>query len=148
MTDRPQHWNPEAPTEDYIPLAGAAVGCSILLGASIMAVVLLGVRGLVAQAPPTDQPNPMQPAGLLLILGTLGACVAAATACWAALSPLPTYRRGGLSMVSAFAVFVVALLLAPVNELGGAAGLALAAVVCGAGAWALGRRILRLRGRA
>ena len=111
-----------------------------------MAVVLLGVRGLVAQAPATAQPDPMQAPGLLLIFGTVGACVAAATACWAALAPLPTYRRGGLSMVTAFAVFVLALLLAPVNEMFGLAGLAGTAVLAGAGAWALGRRALRLRG--
>jgi len=110
-----------------------------------MAVVLLGVRGLVAQAPPTDRPNPMQPAGLLLIVGTVGACVAAATVCWAALSPLPTYRRGGLSMVTAFTVFVVALLLAPVNEWFGPAGLGATAVLTAVGAWALGRRVRQLR---
>ena len=54
----------------------------------------------------------MAPAGLLLISGTIGSCLAAGTACFAALAPLPLYRRGGLSMVTAFAVFVAGLLLA------------------------------------
>ncbi len=110
--------------------------------------MLLAVRGLVSRAPPTDQPDPMQAAGLLLILGTLTACVAAGTVCWSLLSPLPAYRRGGLSMVTAFTVFVVALLLAPVNELLGPAGLGGVAVLAGLGAWALRRRALRLRGSA
>lgn len=110
-----------------------------------MAVILLGVRGLVATAPPTAQPDPMAPAGLLLIYGTLGACIAAGTACFAALSPLPTYRRGGLSMVTAFAVFVAGLLLAPVNAWFGPVGLAAVGLLAAAGAWALGRRVLLLR---
>jgi hypothetical protein len=147
MTERPEHFNPEAPSEDYVPLAGAAVSFGILLGTSIEALVLLGVRALVAQAPPTNQPDPMQSPGLLLVLGTLGACVMAATACFAALAPLPAYRRGGLSMVTAFATIVAALLLAPLNEMFGPPGLGAAALLGAAGAWALGRRVARLRGR-
>ena len=145
MTERPLHWNPEAPTEDYVPLAGASIGFGLLLGTALVAAVLLAVRALVAQAPPTDQPDPNQPAGLLLIFGTLGACGIAGLSCWTAMSPVPTYRRGGLSMVTAFATFVMALLLAPVNELGGPGGLAVVAAACGSGAWAFGRRIRRLR---
>ena len=87
----------------------------------------------------------MAPAGLLLIFGTIGACLAAGTACFAALSPLPTYRRGGLSMVTAFAVFVAGLLLAPVNAWLGPAGVGAVALVALLAAWALGRRVLRLR---
>lgn len=146
--ERPEHWNPVAPSEDYVPLAAASIGFGILLGTALIAGVLLGVRALIAQAPPTDTPDPTQPAGVLLIFGTLGACATAAVSCWAAMSPVPTYRRGGLSMVTAFATFVMALLLAPVNELGGPVGLALVATVCAGGAWALGRRIHRLRGGA
>ena len=145
---RPEHWNPDAPTEDYVPLAAASVGFGILLGTALIAGVLLGVRALIAQAPPTTTPDPTQPAGVLLIFGTLGGCAAAAVSCWAAMSPVPTYRRGGLSMVAAFATFVMALLLAPVNELGGPVGLAVAAALCGGGAWMLGRRIHGLRGGA
>jgi len=128
-----------------VPLAAASIGFGITLGAAIAAVVLLGVRALVSAAPPTDQPDPTQPAGLLLVFGTLTACAVAGLACWTALSPVPTYRRGGLSMVTAFATFVLALLMAPVNEFGGPVGLAIAALLCGAAAWALGRRIARLR---
>jgi hypothetical protein len=145
-TKRPEHWNPEAPTEDYVPLAAASVGLGILVGTVVVAVALLGVRGLVAQAAPTNQPDPMQPAGLLLILGTFGGCVIAGTTCFALLAPLPTYRRGGLSMVVDFATFVVALLLAPVYQLAGPLGLGLTAILATAGAWALSRRVRRLRG--
>jgi hypothetical protein len=145
MTGKPQHWNPEAPTEDYVPLAATAVALGILAGTLVVAVALLGVRGLVAQAPPTDRPDPMQAAGLLLILGTFGGCVIAATTCFAILAPLPTYRRGGLSMVVAFATFVVALLLAPVYQLAGPSGLGITAALAAAGVWALSRRVRRLR---
>jgi hypothetical protein len=111
-----------------------------------MAAILLGVRGLVATAPPTAQPDPLAPAGLLLIFGTIGSCIAAGTACFAALSPLPIYRRGGLSMVTAFAVFVAGLLLAPVNAWFGLPGLGAVALLTAVGGWALWRRVLRLRG--
>lgn len=146
--DRPEHWNPVAPTEDYIPLAWASIGFGILLGTATVAVVLLGVRALIAQAPPTDTPDPGQPAAVLLIFGTLGACATAALACWTAMAPVPTYRRGGLSMVTAFATIVMALLLAPVNEFAGPAGLGAVALACGAMAWRLGKRIRALRTRA
>jgi len=142
---KPPHFNPEAPTVDYVPLAAAAVALGVLVGTVVVAVALLGVRGLVAQAIPTSQPDPMQPAGLLLIAGTLGGCVIASTTCFALLAPLPLYRRGGLSMVVGFATFVVALLLAPVYQLAGPLGLGLTAMAATAGAWALGRRIQRLR---
>jgi len=145
MPDRPAHFNPDAPTEDYVPLAASALGMSILAGATIAAVVLLGVRGLVAQAPPTDSPNPFQGAGLLLLVGTLAACGTAVITCWTALAPLPTYRRGGLSLVTGLAVVVAALLLAPVHAIFGTIGLAGAAIATGLGAWALLRRVTRLR---
>jgi hypothetical protein len=143
--ERPEHWNPVAPAEDYIPLAWASIGFGILLGTALVAVVLLGVRALIAQAPPTGTPDPGQPAAVLLIFGTLGACATAGIACWTAMAPVPTYRRGGLSMVTAFATIVMALLLAPVNEIGGPAGLGVVAVVSAVLAWRLGRRIRELR---
>lgn len=143
--ERPEHWNPEAPTEDYVPLAWASIGFGILLGTALVAAVLLGVRALIAQAPPTDTPNPNQPAAVLLVFGTLGACALAGISCWTAMAPVPTYRRGGLSMVTAFATIVMALLLAPVNELAGPAGLGVVALGCATLAWRLGKRIQALR---
>ena len=145
QSDRPEHWNPVAPTEDYIPLAWASIGFGILLGTALVAAVLLGVRALIAQGPPTDTPDPGQPAAVLLIFGTLGACAVAGVSCWTAMAPVPAYRRGGLSMVTAFATVVTALLLAPVNELGGPAALGAVALGCGTLAWRLGRRIRGLR---
>jgi hypothetical protein len=142
---RPPHFNPEAPTEDYVPLAAAGAALGLLIGTVVVAVALLGVRGLVGQAVPTDQPDPMQPAGLLLIAGTSGGCVIAATTCFAILAPLPLYRRGGLGMVVGFATFVIALLLAPVYQLTGPLGLGLTAMAATIGAWLLARRVQRLR---
>jgi hypothetical protein len=146
MSDRPAHFNPDAPTEDYIPLAAAASGFAVLLGTALIGLALLGVRGLVAQAAPTPTPDPVQPAGLLLLAGTLGGVLAAGFTAWALLAPLPLYRRGGLSMVSAFTTFVAALLLAPVNHYLGLAGLAMVIFLAAVGCWALGRRLGRLRG--
>ena len=146
MTDRPPHFNPDAPAEDYIPLAAASAAFAMLLGTALIGLALLGVRGLVAQAAPTPTPDPLQPAGLLLLAGTLGGVLAAAFTTWALLAPLPLYRRGGLSMVSAFATFVAALLLAPVNHYFGLAGLAVVIALAAGGCWGLGRRLGRLRG--
>ena len=146
MTDRPAHFNPDAPTEDYIPLAAAAVAFAVLLGTALIGLALLGVRGLVAQAPPAATPDPLQPAGLLLLAGTLGGVLGAGFTTWALLAPLPPYRRGGLSMVSGFTTFVAALLLAPVNHYLGLAGLVVVIAVAAAGCWALGRQLSRLRG--
>ena len=146
MTDRPPHFNPDAPNEDYIPLAAASAGFAMLLGTALIGLALLGVRGLVAQAVPTPTPDPLQPAGLLLLAGTLGGVLAAGLTTWALLAPLPLYRRGGLSMVSAFATFVAALLLAPVNHYFGLAGLVVVIALATAGCWGLGRRLGRLRG--
>lgn len=145
MTDRPPHFNPDAPAEDYIPLAAASAGFAMLLGTALIGLALLGVRGLVAQAAPTLTPDPLQPAGLLLLVGTLAGVLAAAFTTWALLAPLPLYRRGGLSMVSAFATFVAALLLAPVNHYFGLAGLAVVIALAAGGCWGLGRRLGRLR---
>jgi hypothetical protein len=61
------------------------------------------------------------------------------------MAPVPTYRRGGLSMVTAFATIVMAFLLAPVNELAGPVGLGVVALVCGALAWRLAKKISVLR---
>jgi len=145
VTERPAHFNPEAPTEDYIPLAAATAGFAVLLGTALIGLALLGVRGLVAQAPPTSAPDPLQPAGVLLLAGTLGGVLAAGFTTWALLAPLPTYRRGGLSMVTAFATFVAALLLAPVNHYLGLGGLVVVIALAAIGCWALGRQISRLR---
>ncbi len=142
---RPPHFNPDAPTEDYVPLAAAALGMSILAGAAVEAVVLLSVRGLVAQTLPSGPPDPAHPAGILLLFGTLAACGTAVVSCWAALAPLPPYRRGGLSLLTAFAVVILALLFAPVNEYTGPLGLATAAALASLGAWRLGRRVAALR---
>lgn len=146
MGEQPRHWNPEAPSEDYVPLAAASIGYGLLVGAAISGAVLLGVRALVAQALPTDRPDPFQPAGLLLIFGTLSACAIAGITCWHAMAPVPAYRRGGLSLVTVFATFVLALLMAPLNELAGPVGLAATVVACGLGVRVLGRRVARLRG--
>jgi hypothetical protein len=146
LTDRPAHFNPDAPTEDYVPLAVAAAGFAVLLGTALIGLALFGVRGLVAKAGPAPTPDPLQPAGLLLLVGTLGGVLAAASTTWALLAPLPLYRRGGLSMVTAFATFVAALLLAPVNHYFGLAGLAGVIILAAGGCWALGRRLGRLRG--
>jgi hypothetical protein len=48
-------------------------------------------------------------------------------------------------MVTAFATVVMALLLAPVNELAGPYGLGIVMLGSGIGAWALRRRIERIR---
>ena len=113
------------------PSAGAS--CS---APAALAVILLGVRALVATAPPSPQPDPTAPAGLRAGLrhhrhlhrgghGLLRRALPPAH--------LPPRRT---RMVTAFAVFVAGLLLAPVNAWFGPAGLGGVALVASVGAWA------------
>jgi hypothetical protein len=64
--------------------------------------------------------------GDLLVGGTLLGVLGAAQAAWRLLAPVGSvYRRGGLSIVSAFATVLLMLVCIPVNELFGRSGLSL-----------------------
>ncbi|HJS47056.1 MAG TPA: hypothetical protein VJ773_03610, partial [Gemmatimonadales bacterium] len=58
--------HPDAPTEDWIPLVGAAMAFAICLGTGLMAATLLVVRRLVAAGPATTTPDAFAAPGVVL----------------------------------------------------------------------------------
>lgn len=80
----------------------------------------------------------------LLVGGTLVGILVAAYTAWRLLSPVgSTYRRGGLSIVTAFATVLLMLVCIPVNQLFGRNGLLLLLGGCGVSAIVLARRARR-----
>jgi hypothetical protein len=143
MPPHPLH--PDAPTEDWIPLVGAAMGFAVCLGTAAVALVLLLVRRLVAAGPVSGAPDPFAPPGVLLLLGTLGACTLAFATTWVSLRPIAnSYRQGGLALVAALVTLVLGFLCTPVYHFLGPAGLAGIALLGALGAIFLGRSAHRL----
>ncbi len=99
------------------------------------------MQRLLAGAPASDTPVVSGPAPILLLTGTVGALCLSAGVAWRRLAPVDSYyRRGGLSILSAFGTFLMAVLAAPLHHYAGPAGLLLLALVAGASAALLSRR--------
>ena len=102
--------------------AALAMGSAVAFGLATVSATVLGVDVLRSHGP-TDAPQLGAPL-YLLFFGTLASLLCAGVVAWHLLSPiLSTYRRGGLSIVSAFGTVVVMLLCIPVHQLAGRAGL-------------------------
>jgi hypothetical protein len=130
-----------APGEDLIGLAFRSVGFAIAAGSALVALTLWGVQRLLAGAPASAVPVVNGPAPMLLLLGTVAALCLSGGLAWRRLAPIESfYRRGGLSILSAFGTFLVAVLAAPLHHFTGATGLLALALVAGATAAVLGRR--------
>lgn len=142
MSPHPLH--PDAPTVDWIPLVGAAMGRAIGLGTGAMALVLLGVRRLVAAAPATAEPDPFAAPGTVLLLGTFAACALAFGSAWVALRPIANpYRQAALAVVAGLVTLVLGFLSTPVYHFLGPAGLAGVAMLAALGAGLAHRAIRR-----
>ena len=91
-------------------------------GLAVVAATTLAVDALrPARGGAPDLGAPFQ----LLLWGTLAGIALATVVAWWLLSPLGSaYRRGGLSLVSAFATVIAMLVCIPVNQALGRAGLA------------------------
>ena len=90
--------------EDRVGLAFLALAISVLVGNGIIAVALWLVTTLLADAPASDLPVVVGMPYYVLVGGTLTGIVVAGGTMWGLLAPVnSTYRRGGLSMVAAFA---------------------------------------------
>jgi hypothetical protein len=77
----------------------------------------------------------------LLLAGTVGGLLLAGVVAWRLLGPLTsTYRRGGLSLVAAFATVVVMQIYRPLDAAFGIPALLAAATLAGIVAWLLSRR--------
>jgi len=90
-----------------------------------LAAVSLTVLGVDYLRPATPSSNVAAgPAFYLLMFGTVFGLVVAGLVAWRLLAPVPsTYRRGGLSLVTAMATILPMLLCMAANQLGGRAGL-------------------------
>jgi hypothetical protein len=140
----PHPLHPDAPTEDWIPLVGAAMAWAACLGTALMAIVLLVVRRLVAAGPAVATPDAFAPPGVMLLLGSLAACGAAFGAAWHGLRPIGNaYRQAALAVVAALATLVLGFLSVPVHHFLGAPGLAGVAALAALGAGAAWRVVRR-----
>jgi hypothetical protein len=127
--------------DDLIGLAIRSVALAIAAGTALVALTLWGVQRLLAGASASDLPVVSGPAPTLLLLGTVGALCLSGGLAWYRLAPIESYyRRGGLSILSAFGTFLVAVLAAPLHYFAGTVGLLGLALAAGAAAVALGRR--------
>jgi hypothetical protein len=107
---------------DPVRLAMLAMGSAVATGLATVSATVLGVDLLRSDAPSAA---PQLGAPLyLLFFGTLAGLFCAGVVAWRLLAPiLSTYRRGGLSIVSAFATVLAMLLCIPAHQLGGRPGL-------------------------
>jgi hypothetical protein len=106
---------------DPLGLTAAAVGSGIAFGLAVVSAVTFAVDALRSPGAAPDLGAPFH----LLLWGTLAGIVLAGAMTWRLLAPLTSvYRRGGLSLVSAFATVLVMLVCIPVNQLLGRPGLA------------------------
>jgi len=115
---------PVDPARDRPGLVVRTLLGATLAGTSGVALVLWGVRTLLANAPPSDRPVVTGPAFPLLIGGVITAMLVAAGLAWWRLAPLTaTWRRGVFAMISALGTVVAALAATPVHYFYGQAGL-------------------------
>jgi hypothetical protein len=127
--------------DDLVGLAFRSVAVAIATGTALAALTLWGVQRLLAGAPASDLPIVNGPAPLLLLIGTLGALCVSGGIAWHRLAPVESYyRRGGLSIISAFGTFLMAVLAAPLHHFAGPPGLLVLALAAGAAAAVLSRR--------
>jgi hypothetical protein len=108
----------------------------LLITATVLAVDALRVR---------ESGGDIDAAFYILVGGTLAGVFLAASAAWRLLAPLESvYRRGGLSIVSAFATILLMLICIPVDQHFGSTGLLVLLGVSAVAALGLHRRAKRL----
>ncbi|HKT59805.1 MAG TPA: hypothetical protein VJQ46_07120 [Gemmatimonadales bacterium] len=113
---------------DPVRLALLAMGSGMAFGLAVVSLTVLGVDLVRPATPPPDLAS--GPAFYLLMFGTLLGLVLAGAVAWRLLAPvLSTYRRGGLSLVTAMATVLPMLLCMIANQLAGRAGLLALALV-------------------
>jgi hypothetical protein len=129
--------------------ARGPVGFVAMVLASAVSMGLLVITGTVFVVDALRRGN--QPADLdlsfyLLVGGTLAGILGAAFATWRLLEPVDSvYRRGGLSIVSAFATVLLMLVCIPVNQQFGRGGLLLLLATSAVLSVILSRRARRWR---
>jgi hypothetical protein len=98
------------------------MGSGMAFGVTAVSLTVLGVDYLRPATPPSNLAS--GPAFYLVTFGTLFGLVLAGAVAWRLLAPvLSTYRRGGLSLVTAMATILPMLLCMAANQFAGRAGL-------------------------
>lgn len=119
------------------------VCCATSAGLLVITATVLGVDALRTNSGPAD----LNLSFYLLVGGTLFGILLAAYAAWHLLAPVDsTYRRGGLSIVSAFATTAIMLICIPIHQLLGRTGLLVLLCLSGVTTLALARHARRLGG--
>ena len=114
---------PVDPARDRPGLVVRTLLGATLAGTSSVALVLWGVRALIASRPPAE-PAANGPAFPFLVGGVLASALLAAGLAWWRLSPLTAiWRRGVFSMIGALGTIVGALVATPVHYYYGEKGL-------------------------
>lgn len=136
---------PVDPARDRPGLVLRTLIGATLAGTSSVALVLWGVRSLIAHQPAAAQSPGAGPAFPLLVGGVLSASLLAAGLAWWRLAPLTAvWRRGVFSMISALGTIVGALAATPIHYHFGEKGLLVmaggTAVVAVLALWAAGPR--------
>jgi hypothetical protein len=128
---------------DPIRLALLAMGSGMAFGLAVVSLTVLGVDLVRPATPPPGLVS--GPVFYLLLFGTLGGLILAGVVAWRLLAPiLSTYRRGGISVVTAFATVLPMLLCMVANQLAGRIGLVALAGIALLAALALGARARRV----
>jgi|SRR5918995_5356980 hypothetical protein len=119
----------------------AVLASAVSVGLLVISATVLAVDALRSDTGPRN----LDLSFYLLIGGTLSGIMMAAFAAWRLLAPVGSaYRRGGLSMVCAFATVLLMLICIPVNQLFGRTGLLLLLGFSGLAALISARRARRL----
>jgi hypothetical protein len=136
---------PVDPARDRPGLVVRTLLGATLAGTSSVALVLWGVRTLIANQPPAVQSPATGPAFPLLVGGVLSSALLAAGVAWWRLAPLTAiWRRGVFSMISALGTIVGALAATPIHYHFGDKGLLIlaagTALIAIGALWAAGAR--------
>jgi len=136
---------PVDPARDRPGLVVRTLLGATLAGTSSVALVLWGVRTLIANQPPAVQSPAAGPAFPLLVGGVLSSALLAAGVAWWRLAPLTAiWRRGVFSMISALGTIVGALAATPIHYHFGDKGLLIlaagTALIAIGALWAAGAR--------
>jgi hypothetical protein len=124
-----------------VGFVAAVIACAVSVGLLVITTTVLTVDTLRANSGPSN----LDLSFYLLVGGTLSGVLLAGSAAWCLLAPVgSTYRRGGLSIVCAFATVLLMLICIPINQVFGRTGLLILLGLSGIAALSLARRARRL----
>jgi predicted Co/Zn/Cd cation transporter (cation efflux family) len=113
----------DSPSVSQVGLALSSLAFAVVFGTALMALGLWGV--LTIQLTRPTAAGTFGPAGMLLVVVTIGGPLVASLAAYALMAPIRSYyRRGGLAIVAGFATVALTLITTmPLNNFAGRSGL-------------------------